>query len=142
MLKGFKEFISRGNAIDLAVGVVVGAAFGEVITTLVEQIINPLIGAIFGKPDFSDVWKFEIALVGDPAVISIGALITALINFLIVAFALYVCVIVPLNKLAARRAAGETETPEEMSPEVELLTQIRDQLATNGEEHSPVTTDR
>lgn len=131
MFKGFKEFISRGNAIDLAVGVVVGAAFTLVIDTLVGDIINPLIGAIFGQPDFSDVWTLHINLpTGDPAAVKFGALITVIFNFLVVAAALYFTVVYPMNKLAERRAKGaEEETAEEMSPEVQLLTEIRDQLA-------------
>ena len=60
MIQGFKDFISRGNAIDLAVGVVIGAAFGEVITALVEDFLNPLIGALFGKPDFNSLFEFQI----------------------------------------------------------------------------------
>lgn len=128
MIQGFKDFIARGNAIDLAVGVVIGAAFSQVITALVEQVINPLIGAIFGKPDFTEVGQFQIALLGDPAVVSPGAVITALVNFLLVVLALYFCVVLPLNKLAERRNAEEEEPTEESSEEVQLLREIRDSL--------------
>ncbi len=128
MLQGFKEFIARGNAVDLAVGVVIGAAFTQVITALTDSVLNQLIGALFGQPDFSKVGQFEIALLGDPAVVSPGAVLTALVNFLIVAFALYFFVVLPLNKLAARKAPAQEEAAPAPDPEVELLTQIRDLL--------------
>lgn len=123
MIQGFKEFITRGNAVDLAVGVIVGAAFSQVINSLVDSVLNPLIGAIFGKPNFDQVGQFEIGLLGDPAIISPGAVITALVNFFIIAIALYFFVVFPLNKLAKK---GEEEDSE--SPEVVLLREIRDSL--------------
>lgn len=132
MLQGFKEFISRGNAIDLAVGVVIGAAFGQVITAITDSFLSPLIGALFGQPNFDDVLSFQIQLLGDPAVVKPGAILTALLNFLIVAFAIYFFVVVPLNKLAAKKdqALGveKADEEEEVSPEVALLTEIRDSL--------------
>lgn len=137
MLKGFKEFISQGNAIDLAVGVVIGAAFGSVIGALTDNFLNPLIGAIFGKPDFTHVLEFEIHLFGDPAVVQPGAVLTALLNFLIVAAALYFFVIVPMNKFNAKsKEILGVENEEEEAPvsdEVALLTQIRDALTSKDE---------
>ncbi len=125
MLKGFKEFISRGNAVDLAVGLVIGVAFGAVVTSLVDNLINPLIAAIFGKPDLSHVMTFTI----NSAEFSLGAILTAVINFLLVAAAIYFLVVVPLNKLAERRKKGEPAVDEPASPtEIELLTEIRDLL--------------
>lgn len=131
MIKGFKEFITRGNAVDLAVGVIVGAAFSAVIDSLVNAVLNPLIGAIFGKPNFDEVAQFKIGLLGDPAVISPGAVLTALVNFLIVAVALYFFVVMPLNKLAAK---DDDEGPGEESPEAVLLREIRDTLRGETEE--------
>ncbi len=132
MIQGFKDFISRGNAIDLAVGVVVGAAFSEVISALVDQILNPLIGAIFGKPDFTNLFEFEIQLLGDPAVVRPGALLTALLNFLIIAAALYLFVVVPINKMNEKKdkmlGVEEEDKEDEVSPEVALLSEIRDAL--------------
>lgn len=125
MIKGFKQFITHGNAIDLAVGVIIGAAFSAVINSLVESVLNPLIGAIFGKPNFDQVGQFEIGLLGDPAVISPGTAVTALVNFLIVAVALYFFVVFPMNKLANK---GEDEGPGEESPEAVLLREILDTL--------------
>lgn len=132
MLQGFKDFISRGNAIDLAVGVIIGAAFGNVITALTEQFLNPLIGALFGQPNFDDVLSFEIGLFGDPAVVKPGAILTALLSFLITAAALYFFVVMPLNKLADKKdevlGIEQEEEEEPVSAEVALLTEIRDSL--------------
>lgn len=135
MIQGFKDFISRGNAIDLAVGVVIGAAFGEVITALVEDFLNPLIGALFGKPDFNSLFEFQIHLLGDPAVVRPGVFLTALLNFIVVAAALYFVVVVPINAMNKRRDAlldlEKAEDDDEVSPEVLLLTEIRDSLKTS-----------
>lgn len=129
MLAGFRDFIARGNAIDLAVGVIVGAAFSTVVDTLVDAVLNPLIGLIFGQPDFSSVLTFTWQLWGEPATISFGAVLTALLNFLIVAIALYFFIVMPLNKLAERRAKTDDAPAEEKKPEdVVVLEQIRDLL--------------
>ena len=126
MLKGFKEFISRGNVVELAVGVIIGAAFKNIVDALVDGIINPLIAAVIGKPDFSDA--FILTLNGTD--VKFGVLITAIINFLLMAFAIYFCIVVPMNALNARRKKAEDEAPEaEVSDEVKLLTEIRDALA-------------
>ncbi|WP_022867479.1 large conductance mechanosensitive channel protein MscL [Schaalia vaccimaxillae] len=126
MIQGFKDFISRGNAIDLAVGMVIGAAFTAVVTALVEQVINPLIGGLVGKPNFDNFLEFSL---GD-AVVQPGAVITALVNFLLVAAALYLFIVVPMNKLAERKAAEETteEDAPALSDEAQLLVEIRDAL--------------
>ena len=135
MIQGFKDFISRGNAIDLAVGVVIGAAFGEVITALVEDFLNPLIGALFGKPDFNSLFEFQIHLLGDPAVVRPGVFLTALLNFFIVAAALYFVVVVPINAMNKKKDTmldlDKTEEEPEVSAEVQLLTEIRDSLKTS-----------
>jgi len=133
MIKGFKEFVTRGNVVDLAVGVVIGAAFTMVVNSFVTGIINPIIAAIFGKPDLSHVltWTLNDAGTADPsddAVLSIGLVLTAVINFMLVAIAIYFFVVVPLNALAARRSSDEP-APEAAGPtEIELLTEIRDAL--------------
>ena len=124
MLKGFKEFISRGNAIDLAVGMVIGAAFTTVVTALVKQVINPLIGGLFGEQNFDDVFKFAVGT----ATVKPGTVITALVNFLLVAFALYFFIILPMNALAARRKKEEAAETPEVSEDVQLLSEIRDLL--------------
>ena len=124
MLKGFKEFISRGNAVDLAVGMVIGAAFTAVVTALVEKFLNPLIGGLFGEQNFDDVFHFSVGT----ATVQPGAVITALVNFLLVAFALYFFIVLPMNALAARRKKEEAAETPEVSEDVQLLSEIRDLL--------------
>jgi large conductance mechanosensitive channel len=97
MLSGFKKFILRGNVVDLAVGVVIGAAFGGVVTAFTKDLLTPLIAAIVGKPDFSSL-GFTIGKTAFP----IGDFINAVVSFLLVAGAVYFFVIVPLNALTAR----------------------------------------
>lgn len=135
MLKGFKEFISRGNVVELAVGVIIGAAFKNIVDALVDGIINPLIAAVIGKPDFSDA--FILTLNGSD--VKFGLLITAVINFILMAFAIYFCIVVPMNALNARRKKADDEAAEaaeaEVSDEVKLLTEIRDALAQGTPRH-------
>ena len=97
MLKGFKEFILRGNVVDLAVGVVVGAAFSAIVTALVKDILTPFVAAIIQAPDFSQL-SFEI----NGSKFLYGDFINALISFLIVATTVYFFVVLPLNKLMSR----------------------------------------
>ena len=108
MLKGFREFILRGNVIDLAVAVVIGAAFGAVITSFVGNILTPLIAAIFGQPDFSGL-TFTI----NGSRFLYGSFINAVISFLFIALAIYFIVVLPMNKLAERRARGADPTVKE-----------------------------
>jgi large conductance mechanosensitive channel len=102
MLKGFREFVFRGNVLDLAVAVVVGAAFGAVVTALVKDLITPLIAAIVGKPDFSAI-KFTV----NGSAFLIGDFLNAVVSFLLIATAIYYLVIVPTNALMARPRRGE-----------------------------------
>ena len=125
MLKGFKTFIMRGNVVDLAIAVVIGAAFGAVISSFVADILTPLIAAIFGKPNFADL-SFTV----HHSVFLYGALINALITFIAIAAAVYFFLVAPLNRMAARRAAGTEAVPaDEVAPDIALLTEIRDLLA-------------
>jgi large conductance mechanosensitive channel len=123
MLKGFRDFIARGNVIDLAVAVVLGAAFGAVITSFVKGIVDPLIAAIFGKPDLTDVGNFTI----NGANFSIGLVLTALLNFILVAAVIYFVVIVPMNKMLAVRKKDDEEVAAP-SDDIRLLEEIRDLL--------------
>ena len=118
MLKGFKDFLMRGNVVDLAVAVVIGTAFAAVVQAFVVVIMD-LVGKVFGTPDFSQ-WN--------PGGVSVGAFLTQLIAFIIVALAVYFMVVVPMNKLAERRKRGEEPESEAPSEEVILLTEIRDAL--------------
>jgi large conductance mechanosensitive channel len=129
LLKGFKEFISRGSAIDLAVGMIIGAAFTQIVTALTDNILNPLIGGLFGQPRFDHVGEFTIQLAGDPAVVQPGILINAIINFLLVAIALYFFIVMPMNKWAERSKKEEEAAPTP-DPQIALLEEIRDELKT------------
>jgi large conductance mechanosensitive channel len=97
MLSGFKQFILRGNVVDLAVGVVIGAAFGTVVTALVKDVINPIIALVVGKPDFTGI-SFSVR----GTVFPIGDFITALVSFVLIAAAVYFFVVTPINALIAR----------------------------------------
>ena len=128
MGNGFKEFLMRGNVIDLAVAVVIGGAFTLIVTALVDNILTPLIALIFGQPSF-DGLTFTI---GD-TVFGYGAFLTAVINFLLVAAALYFFVVLPVKKLTAAAAARKASTDEAEPPapptdEAVLLAEIRDLL--------------
>ena len=123
----FKEFISRGNVLDMAVGVVIGSAFTAIVNSLVSDIITPLIGVIIGGLDFSGL----SIQVGD-ANVGYGSFIQAVINFLIVSFVIF-CVVRSFNKLANLSKAKEREEPaavlETPAEDVMLLREIRDLLA-------------
>ena len=101
-MKGFKQFLMRGNVIDLAVAVVMGAAFGAVVTALVKDLITPLIAAIVGKPDFSGI-KFTV----NSSQFAIGEFINALVSFILIGAAVYFFVVLPMNTLVARLKRGE-----------------------------------
>ena len=126
MITGFKTFIMRGNVVDLAVAVVIGAAFGRVVTALVDGFINPLVAAVFGQPDLESTFMFTIGA-GE---FSLGLILDALLDFLFVAAAVYFFIVLPLNKLAERRKAGIEPEPEAPAEDVLLLQEIRDLLAT------------
>ncbi|MBS9719392.1 large conductance mechanosensitive channel protein MscL [Tianweitania sp. BSSL-BM11] len=140
MLKEFQEFIARGNVMDLAVGVIIGAAFGKIVTSLVEDIIMPVIGAIFGGFDFSNYFLPLSSAVTAPtlaqareqgAVFAYGSFITVVINFLILAFIIFLMV-KAVNNLR-RRIEREEKVAAPAAPppaDVQLLTEIRDLLAT------------
>ena len=102
VLKGFKDFLMRGNVVDLAVAVVIGGAFGAVVTALVKDLITPLIAAIFGKPDFSAI-VFQV----NNSQFLLGDFANAVVAFLMVATAIYFFVILPVNAVTARIKRGE-----------------------------------
>jgi len=108
MLKGFREFILKGNVVDMAVGVVMGVAFGNVVSAAVKGLVTPLIGALGGTPDFS---RFTFTVNGSQFMI--GDFINSLISFLSVAVVVYFVVIVPMNKIVNKMKSGKTEDPTE-----------------------------
>ena len=97
MLKGFRDFVARGNVLDLAVGVIIGAAFGGIVDSLVKDLVTPIIGMLGGQPDFSAVKLGSVA---------VGNFINAVIAFLIKAAGLYFLIVVPFNRFAAKLAAA------------------------------------
>jgi large conductance mechanosensitive channel len=103
MLSGFKQFVLRGNVVDLAVGVVIGAAFGSVVTALTKDLLTPLIAALVGKPDFSAI-SFSV----NGSVFPVGDFINAVISFLLIAAAVYFFVVTPINALVARMRKAPT----------------------------------
>ncbi|MGC8876890.1 large conductance mechanosensitive channel protein MscL [Thermus sp.] len=117
MWKGLKDFLTRGNGVDLAVAVVVGTAFGQVVNSLVADVITPLIGALGGAPDFSGMKLGPVAL---------GKFLNALLNFLIVGAAIYFLVVVPMQAAQNRlQKKAETAPPEEVRLLREILEELR-----------------
>jgi len=108
MLKGFKEFILKGNVVDMAVGVVIGVAFGNVVSAFVKDLVTPLIGAFGGSPDFSGI-SFTI----NKSQFLVGDFLNSLISFLSIAAVIYFGVIVPMNKITKKMNSGKTEDPTE-----------------------------
>lgn len=122
VVQEFKEFIMRGNVVDLAVAVVIGAAFGAVIASLVADLLTPLIAAIFGKQDFS-----ELTFTINDSQFKYGSFLNALITFATITAAVFFFVVKPINYLREKRAKGEEEAPPP-TEEVKLLSEIRDAL--------------
>ena len=123
MLKGFKDFIMRGNVVDLAVGIVIGAAFTAVVTQFTKSFLEPLIKLIGGSGTLAGRWE-----ISRENYMEWAAFINALLTFFLVAAALYFLVVYPMNRLAERRKRGEEPPPSAPSEEVKLLTEIRDAL--------------
>ena len=121
MIKGFKEFVMRGNVIDLAVAVVIGAAFNTVVERVVESLVNPVVGIVFQADSLDSALMIPV---GNDH-IALGAVIGALINFVIVAAVVYFAFVLPMNKARERRGPQEIE---EAPSQEDLLTEIRDLL--------------
>ena len=123
MIKGFKDFLLRGNVVDLAVAVVIGTAFGLVVAAFTKDFIGGIIGAIGGTPDFG-----QAGFTVNDSKIIIGSTVNALINFVIVAAAVYFFVVVPVNRLMERRKRGEEPEVQAPTEDIVLLQEIRDLL--------------
>ena len=144
MIKEFKDFIAKGNVMDLAVGIIIGAAFTAIVSSLVDDLINPIIGLILGGIDFTSMYVvlsgevpegvgLETARESGAAIFAYGAFVTAVINFLIIAFVVFMLV------KAVNRLKAAAERPDDVEPEVDtgpseldVLLQIRDSLQTGG----------
>lgn len=137
MLKEFKEFAVKGNAIDLAVGVIIGGAFGKIVTSIIDDLIMPIVGALIGKPDFSSLYlvlkgnvppgtKLEEARkIADTSIFAYGNFITVAINFLLLALVVF-WMVKAINRMKRERTVEET--PAELSSTDKLLMEIRDSL--------------
>ena len=123
MIKGFREFIMRGNVIDMAIGIIIGAAFTPIVTAISDMLMN-IIAGLIGAPNFDSVLQFSI----NDAVIQPGTILTALVNFLLVAAALYFFVVMPMNKFNDRIHRNDEAIEEAVDANTELLTEIRDLL--------------
>lgn len=124
MLKGFKDFLLRGNVIDLAVGLIMGTAFTAVVTSLVQAVLMPAISMLIGSPNFDDFLVF--------GQVKIGVFLTAVVNFVLIAAAVYFAVVIPVQKLteiALAKKKAEDEAVEKEETELDLLKEIRDALA-------------
>lgn len=131
-MQGFKEFILRGNVIELAVAVVIGTAFTNIVTQIVEGVINPIITLVAGQTDFSDV---------ELGVIKIGLVIGAIINFLIVAAVVYFAMIMPMARFKERQAKRRGTTEEAAKEtDVDVLQDIRELLRQQAQTTPPATT--
>ncbi|MEU9041803.1 MULTISPECIES: large conductance mechanosensitive channel protein MscL [unclassified Kitasatospora] len=136
-MKGFKEFLLRGNVVELAVAVVIGAAFTNIINAFVKGVINPIVG-VFGTKDlgsYSSCLKgpCEVSATGEVTsgiLILWGSVLSAVLQFLITAAVVYFVLIVPMNRMAARRKSFAEAAAEAEAKEVQLLTEIRDALVT------------
>lgn len=134
MFKGFKEFILRGNVIDLSVAVVIGAAFTGIVNAIVNSVFNPLLGALFNAESLAKALPVSIPTTsGESATLYFGAVIAAVIQFLLIAAVVYFALIVPINYLKRlsfrRKQEGVVEDEPAPPTELELLAEIRDLLA-------------
>ena len=130
MLKGFKDFIMRGNVIELATGVIIGAAFTAIVTALTDNLIQPIINVFGGGGDVEGLaWRIKS---GDASTtIDLGAILSAVINFLIIAAVVYFIIVMPINKMAEAAAKKKGQDSEEAATatETDLLIEIRDLMA-------------
>lgn len=143
MIKEFKEFAVKGNAFDMAVGVIIGGAFGTIVSSIIDDLVMPVVAAIVGKPDFSSIYfamgkgadqipagaTLEVAreVAPDAAIFAYGNFITIAINFILLAFVVFMLV-KTLNNMKRKKAEEEVATPPAPSNEEVLLTEIRDLL--------------
>jgi large conductance mechanosensitive channel len=146
-MKGFKEFILRGNVIDLAVAVVIGAAFTAIVNAIVNGVFNPAIGALFNAESLNDALDLEIPTTDNgTAVIKFGVVIAAVIQFVLVAAVVYFALIIPINYLKKvsfakkkEEIAAGVEDPQKEPSEVELLIEIRNLLASGSPSSSAIS---
>ncbi|MFB9377151.1 large conductance mechanosensitive channel protein MscL [Kineococcus gynurae] len=134
LINGFKDFILRGNVIDLAVAVVIGTAFTALVKAIVDNLVTPILAAIGGAPQLGEAW--QIPLRGDAA-IGVGGIVDAILNFLIIAAVVYFVIVTPMNRVLAMRKQGKVDEPKAPAEDVLLLTEIRDLLAAQARTSTP-----
>ncbi len=131
-MQGFREFILRGNVVDLAVAVVIGTAFTALVTAVVTNVFNPVIGAVFNAKSLDTALILRVPLTAGTAEVRFGAVVGAIINFLLIAAVVYFVFVLPVNALMKRAFQRRQEEPASATPapptELDLLTQIRDLL--------------
>jgi large conductance mechanosensitive channel len=127
LFKEFRDFITRGNLVDLAVAFIVATAFGLIVKAMVDSVLMPLIAAIVGKPTFD-----QLTVTINGAVIPYGTFITAVVNFLLVAAAVFFFIVKPYNMWRSRRAKAEEAAAPAPAEEIVLLREIRDRLTVTG----------
>ena len=127
MIKGFREFIMRGNVIDMAIGIIIGGAFTPIVTAISDVLLS-IIAGLVGSPEFDSVLMFTI----NGSEVRPGVILTALVNFLLVAAALYFFVVLPMNKFNERVHRNDEVIEEAADANTELLTEIRDALKARG----------
>ena len=129
MIKGFKEFIAQGNALELAVAVIIGNAFKPIVDAITKVILD-IIGQIVGQPNFDSIGQFKI-FASSTEFIQPGKILTAVVNFFLIAIAVYFAIVLPMNKVKERLAREKAEEEAKEVTDVELLTEIRDLLSAN-----------
>lgn len=135
MIKGFRDFIMRGNVIELAIAVVIGAAFGKIVSAFTDGVITPLIASV-GSKEVGGL-NFRIVPSNSATEVQLNELLTSMLNFLIVAAVVYFLIVAPMNALMERRRRGEEPEPASPSEEVLLLQEIRDLLRDRPAEQGP-----
>ena len=127
MIKGFKEFIAQGNALELAVAVIIGAAFKPIVDSITKVILD-MIGQLVGQPNFDSIGQFKLSE-SAAEYIQPGTILTAVVNFLLIAIAVYFAIVLPMNTIKARMAKQKAEEEAKEVTDVQLLTEIRDLLS-------------
>ena len=144
MIKGFKEFIAQGNALELAVAVIIGAAFSPIVKAITD-VIMAMISQVVGQPNFDSVGQFKITasateqeLAANPdGFVMPGTIVTTIINFLLITVAVYFAIVMPMNKVKERMAKQKAEEEAKEVTDVQLLTEIRDLLSAGSANRSP-----
>ncbi len=133
MIKGFRDFIMRGNVVDLAIAVVIGTAFAAVVSAVVSSIIQPILNALPGLSVNGLSWSIRGGALADKTTINFSAIISALITFLVTAAVVYFIFVVPMTRIQERRARGLTPEPDAVPEDILLLREIRDALGVRPE---------